>query len=126
MKIVILLARILMGLIFVIFGSNAFLHFIKAPLPSGLAGQFLLVLFQSNYVLFIGAVQVLGGVLLIVNRYVPLALALLGPVIVNILLYHGLLNHGGAGPAIFVTICWFILFFHLKQYFAGIFTPTTA
>ena len=83
MKIAAMIARILLGLVFVVFGSNAFLHFIPAIFPSGLAGQFLSVLFQSHYVLFIGGMQVLGGTLLLVNRYVPLALTLLGPVIVN-------------------------------------------
>jgi putative oxidoreductase len=80
MKIATLIARILLGLMFLVFGLNPFLHFLPAVLPSGLAGQFLNVLLQSHYVLFIGAVQVAGGVLLLVNRYVPLALTLLGPV----------------------------------------------
>ena len=86
MKIVALIARILLGLIFFVFGLNGFLNFIPmGPLPSGLAGEFMTVLFQSHYVLFVSAVQLAGGVLLLVNRYVPLALVLLGPVIVNIL-----------------------------------------
>jgi putative oxidoreductase len=126
MKIVMLIARLLLGLIFVFFGLNAFLHFLAAPLPSGLAGQFLTALFQSNYVVFIGAVQVIGGALLLVNRYVPLALTLLGPVIVNILLYHLLLDHANAGPAILVTILWALLFFHLRQYFSGLFVQRTS
>src|SRR6266436_6465274 len=85
MKIAALIARLLLGLIFVVFGLNPFLRFIPATLPPGLAGDFLNVLIQSHYVLFIGAVQVAGGALLLLNRYVPLALTLLGPVIVNIL-----------------------------------------
>ena len=97
MKVATLIARILVGLVFVVFGSNAFLNFIHAPLPSGLAGQFLTLLFQSHYVFFVGGVQVLGGALLLVNRYVPLGITLLGPVIFNILLYHLLLDHTG-GP----------------------------
>jgi putative oxidoreductase len=56
MKVATLIARFLVGLVFVVFGSNAFLNFIHAPLPSGLAGQFLTVLFQSHYVFFVGGV----------------------------------------------------------------------
>jgi hypothetical protein len=71
------------------------LQFLKGPTPGGLGGQFLQALFQSHYGLAIGAVQVVGGALLLINRYVPLALTILGPVIVNILLFHLLLNHEG-------------------------------
>jgi putative oxidoreductase len=126
MKIATLIARILLGLMFLVFGLNPFLHFLPAVLPSGLAGQFLNVLLQSHYVLFIGAVQVAGGVLLLVNRYVPLALTLLGPVIVNILLYHLLLDHAGASLAIIVTIFWGVLFFRHRQYFSGLFVQKTS
>ena len=121
MKIAVLIARILMGLIFVFFGLNGFLQFIKAPLPSGLAGQFLLVFFQSHWVLFVSAVQLVGGLLLLVNRFVPLALALLGPVIVNIILYHLLLSPAAAQLAVVVTILWIFLFYRYRQYFSGIF-----
>ncbi|MGB2888338.1 MAG: hypothetical protein WBC04_11625 [Candidatus Acidiferrales bacterium] len=126
MKIATLIARILLGLVFFVFGLNAFLNFIPAVLPSGLAGQFVTVLLQSHYVVFIGAFQVAGGALLLVNRYVPLALTLLGPVIVNILLYHLLLDHTGAGVAIVVAILWGILAFRHRQYFSSLFVQRTS
>jgi len=81
----------------------------------------LLVLFQSHWVLFVSAVQLVGGLVLLVNRFVPLALALLGPVIVNIILYHLLLTPAGAQLAVVVTILWIFLFYRYRQYFAGIF-----
>jgi len=71
MKVATLIARVLVGLVFFVLGLNPFLHFIPAVLPADLGGQFLNLLFQSHYVLFIGAVQVAGGVLLLTNRYVP-------------------------------------------------------
>ena len=123
MKIAVVIARILMGVVFVFFGLNGFLQFLKAPLPTGLAGQFLMALFQSHYVWFICAVQIVGGVLLLVNRYVPLALTLLGPVIVNIILYHLLLNPAAAQLAVVVTILWFFLFYRYRQNFSGLFVP---
>jgi len=114
-----------MGLIFVFFGLNGFLQFMKAPMPTGLAGEFLTVLFQSHYVLFICVVQIVGGLLLLVNRYVPLALTLLGPLIVNIILYHLLLNPAAAQLAVVVTICWFFLFYRYRQNFSGLFVQKT-
>lgn len=121
MKIVVLIVRLLLGLVFLAFGLNAYLQFLKGPIPGGLAGQFLQALSQSHYVLAIGAVQAVGGALLLINRYVPLALTILGPVVVNILLYHVLLNHEGIGGALIVAGFWLVLFFHLRQYFCGIF-----
>jgi putative oxidoreductase len=122
MKIVVLIARILLGLVFLVFGLNGFLLFIPmGPMPTGLAGQFITVLFQSHYVLVVSALQIAGGVLLLVNRYVPLGLTILGPIIVNILCYHLLLNHMGLGLAIVVAILWGIIAFHHRQSFAGLF-----
>jgi putative oxidoreductase len=121
MEIAVIVAQVLLGLIFVFFGLNGFLQFLKAPLPTGLAGQFLIALFQSHYVWFVCAVQIVGGVLLLVNRYVPLALTLLGPVIVNIIFYHLVLSSAGAQLAVVVTILWFFLFYRYRQSFLGLF-----
>src|SRR3981189_2902882 len=112
MKIVTFIARLLLGLIFVVFGLNGFLNFLNmGPMPSGLAGQFIGALALSHYYWVVAALQVAGGVLLLVNRYVPLALVLLGPVIVNIILYHLLLYRTGLLIAIIVAILWGILAF---------------
>ena len=122
MRIAALIARYLLGLIFVVFGLNGFLHFIPmGPPPTGLAGQFIGALVQSNYFSVVAALQIAGGVLLLVNRYVPLGLVLLGPVIVNILLYHLFLNPVGMGMAVLVTALWFIVFYAHRQAFSGIF-----
>ena len=122
MKIAVVIARILMGAIFVFFGANGLHPFLPmGPMPTGLAGQFFVVFFQSHWVMFVAATQVVGGLLLLVNRYVPLALALLGPVIMNIILYHALLNHAGAQLAVVVTILWLFLFYRYRANFAGLF-----
>lgn len=121
MKIATIVAQVLMGLVFVVLGSNAFLHFIPAVLPPGPGGDFLKLLFATHYVLFVGAVQVIGGALVLSNRYVSLGLALLGPVLVNILLFHGLLSHEGWQPGVVMAILWIFLFFRYKANFAGIF-----
>ena len=127
MKIVVLIARILMGLIFFVFGLNGFLHFIPmGPMPTGLAGEFIGVLFKSHYVYFVSAVQAVGGALLLVNRYVPFGLTLLGPVIVNILLFHLLMDLKGLPLAAVVAILWGIVAYRNRQYFAGLFVQKTA
>jgi putative oxidoreductase len=122
MKIVTLIARLLLGLIAVVFGLNGFLNFLNmGPMPSGLAGQFIVALAVSHYFWVVAALQVVGGALLLVNRFVPLALVLLGPVIVNIILYHVFLNPTGIALAIVVVILWLIVFYSYRQYFSGIF-----
>src|ERR1700680_4512111 len=127
MKIAALIARILLGLIFLVFGLNGFLQFIPVgTLPPGLAGQFVSVLLQSHYVYFISFFQLAGGVLLLANRYVPLGLTLLGPVIANILAYHLLMDQRGLPLASVVLILWGILAFRHRQYFAGLFVKRTS
>jgi len=126
MKIVTLIARLLLGLIFVVLGLNGFLNFLSmGPMPAGLAGQFVGALVLSHYFWVVAALQIAGGALLLVNRFVPLALVLLGPVIVNIILYHAFLNPTGAPLAIVVVILWLIVFYGHRQYFSGIFVQRT-
>lgn len=121
MRIVTLVARLLLGLVFVVFGLNGFLQFLDmGPLPSGLAGQFIVALFQSHYFWVVAALEVVGGALLLVNRYVPLGLVLLGPVIVNILLYHIFLNPAGMIMALVVAILWLIVFYAHRAIFSGV------
>jgi len=126
MKIASLIARLLLGLIFVVFGLNGFLNFLSmGPMPTGVAGQFLGALFQSHYLHAVAAVQVVGGLLLLVNRFVPLALVLLGAVIANIFFYHLFMNFEGIPMAILVLILWVIVFYRHRQYFSGIFVQRT-
>ena len=82
------LARILLGLIFLVFGVNGFFRFIPVPTFH----PFVAILVASGYIYLIKTIEVAGGLLLLVNRFVPLALLLLGPDIVNILAYHLLLD----------------------------------
>ena len=126
MKIVSTIARYLLGLIFLTFGLNGFLHFIPMPPPKGLAAQFGGAIFASHYWVVIFSIQVLGGVLLLVNRFVPLALILLGPVIVNIFFFHALMAPEGLPLAIVVVALWSILAVRYKQYLSGIFVQRAA
>ena len=122
MKIVTMIARILLGLVFVVFGLNGFLNFLNTgPAPTGLAGQFLGALILSHYYWVVAALQIAGGALLLVNRFVPLALVLIGPIIVNIICFHVFMNPSGAPPAAVVKVLWLIVFYRNRQHFSGIF-----
>jgi uncharacterized membrane protein YphA (DoxX/SURF4 family) len=74
MKVAALIARLLLGLVFLVFGLNGFLNFLPLPALTGLAGQFIDVLAASHFMVFVFTVEMLGGLLLLVNRFVPLAL----------------------------------------------------
>jgi len=121
MKIFTIIARVLLGLVFVIFGSNAFLHFLPMPpLPQGVAGEYLHAFFASGYVYFIGGFQVIGGLLLLIGRFVPLGLTILGAIIVNICLFHILMAPEGLTTAIVVTILELFLVWRYRDAFRGI------
>jgi uncharacterized membrane protein YphA (DoxX/SURF4 family) len=120
MKIATLIARILLGLLFLVFGLNGFLHFIPMAPPAGLAGQYMGALFLSHYLVAVFLLQTIGGALLLANRFVPLALVLLGPVLVNILLFHALMAPEGLPIALFATVLWAILFYSVRRTFAGV------
>jgi putative oxidoreductase len=115
------IARYLAGVIFLTFGLNGFLNFIPLPPPVGIAGQFMGALFASHYLWVIFAFQVVPAVLLLVNRYVPLAVAILAPVIVNILVFHALMAPGGLPLALFVAVLWVLIFVDVRPAFAGLF-----
>src|SRR5437870_2990367 len=120
MKTIIVIARFLLGLIFLTFGLNGFLHFLPASLPSGTAGQFVGALFVSHYLVPIFLLQIISAVLLLINRYVPLALTLLAPIIVNILLFHLLMALNGLPLALVVTALWIVVFLSVHSAFAGL------
>ena len=126
MKTTIVIARFLLGLIFFTFGLNGFLHFIPASLPSGTAGQFVGALFVSHYLVAVFLLQLVAAVLLLINRYVPLALALLAPIIVNILLFHLLMAPSGLALAIVVTVLWIVVFLSVRSAFTGLWQPRIA
>jgi putative oxidoreductase len=125
MRIASLIARLLLGLVFLVFGLNGFLQFLHMPPPTGLALQFVGVLFASHFYVLIFGVQVLGGLLILFNRFAPLALILLGPVIVNIICFHALMAPAGLPLAFVVTLLWAIVAIHNKQQLSGIFAPGT-
>ena len=121
MKIAIIIARTLLGLIFVVFGLNAFLQFIPLPPPQGLAGDFMKALFVSHYYYVVAILQIAGGAICLLGRFVPLGLTLLCPVIVNILLFHIFLEPSGLPLAVVVSVLALFLLWAYRQSFGGLF-----
>ena len=121
MRTVSLIARYLAGAIFLVVGLNGFLNFIHFPPPTGVAAQFMGALYVSHYLYVIFAFQVVAGVLLLINRYVPLAVALLAPVLVNILTFHVLMAPSGLPLAVLVAALWALIFIDVRPAFSGLF-----
>lgn len=124
MKVVSMIARYLLGLMFLVFGLNSFLNFIHAgPMPAGPAGDFSKVLTSTHYFYVVGSLMVISGLLFLIGRFVPLALTLIGPVIVNILLFHLFMAPSTIGPGVVTAILWFLVFWQHRSAFAGLFRP---
>jgi hypothetical protein len=120
MKIVSIVARFLLGFVFVVFGLNGILNFIPMPPPTGIAGQFVGALFLSHYLFVIMFIQIVGGILLIANRFVPLGLTLLAPVVANIFFFHAFMDPTGLPRAAVVIILWLVVAYSVRSAFAGI------
>ena len=128
MKIVSVIARYLLGLIFIVFGLNGFLNFIhQPPPPNPLALQFLGSVSESHFAAFFFAIQLLGGLLLLSGYFVPLALTLLAAELYNILAFHLTLAPASIPPALVASVLWVLVFLQYRQSFRGIFSakPTT-
>lgn len=122
MKVATIILRILLGLVFLIFGLNKIHTFFNAgPMPTGPAADFLGALIATKYFVVIGFLEALGGLLLVGNRFVPLALTILGPIIVNIFLYGLLMDNHGIPMAGAITAVWLFLFWRYKNNFTPLF-----
>jgi uncharacterized membrane protein YphA (DoxX/SURF4 family) len=122
MKLAATIARFLLGLMFTVFGANGFLHFIPQPPPANpLALQYMIVLGSSHQFVLVFLIQLIAGLLLLSGFFVPLALVLLAPVIVNIVMYHLTLDPGGLPPGALAAILWLVVFFNVRGAFAPLF-----
>ena len=115
-------ARLLLGLMFTVFGLNGFFHFIHQPPPSSeTAMQYMGAMAHGGMFPFIFGLQLVGGLLMLAGVFVPIALVLLGPVIVNILLFHALMAPSEIGPGLLALVLWLVVFYGTRDSFAGIF-----
>jgi len=125
MKYVIVIVRLLLGLMFVVFGSNAFFKFMGPPpkMPDQ-AYAFITAMMSSGYMYVVAVLQVLGGLCLVLGaRFVPLGLTLLGPIIVNIVLFHVFLEPSGMPIAVVTAALSLFLLWIYRFKFPAIFQP---
>ncbi|HXC96179.1 MAG TPA: hypothetical protein VNU92_10785 [Edaphobacter sp.] len=123
MKIVSLIARYLLGLMFTVFGLNGFLNFIHQPPPTNpVAIQFFVAVGTSHFAAFFFAAQVIGGLLLLAGVFVPLALTVLAAELYNILAFHLTLSPGIA-PALVACVLWVLVFLRYRSSFRGVLAP---
>ena len=121
MKIVSIIARYLLGLLFVVFGLNGFLNFIHQPPPANpLALQFLVAVSASHFAAFFFAMQVIGGLLLLSGFFVPLALTVLAAELYNILAFHLTFAPASIAPALVASVLWVLVFLQYRNSFNGI------
>jgi len=120
MKIITTIARLLLGIVFVVFGLNAFLNFIPMPPPRGAGGSMMMILFSSHYLYAVKSFEIVGGLLLLIGRYTSLGLTLLLPVIVNILFFDLFLDSSGLPLGLFIAGLALFLLYAFRRSFAGL------
>ena len=123
-----LVARILLGLVFFVFGLNGFLHFLTMPPMPEEAGALMGALGATGYFFpVLKIVETVSGALLLSGMFVPLALILLAPVIVQIFLFHAVLAPGGIGlPIVIVVLEAYLGFVAYRSSFSGVLSAKPA
>jgi uncharacterized membrane protein YphA (DoxX/SURF4 family) len=117
----------LLGLIFIIFGLNGFLNFIKQPPPPDpLAVHFFTAVIGSHYAHVFFAFQLIAGLLLLSGFLVPVALTILAAESVNILTLHATMAPDGFTPGLVATALWIIVFLQYWSSFTPLFRPKPA
>jgi hypothetical protein len=120
------IARILLGLIFLVLGLNGFFFFIPTPPITGFAAAFFNTMLASHYSVMVFGVQVIAAVMLLSDRYVPLALVTIAAVLANVLDFHIAMQPSGLPLPLFTTLLWFIVAWPLRSHFALLFARKVA
>jgi uncharacterized membrane protein YphA (DoxX/SURF4 family) len=110
--------RILLGLGFTVFGLNYFLEFMAQPPPPAAAAAFLGAFVTSKFLALVKVIEVGAGLLLLANRYVPLALTMLAPILVGMVYFHARLAPDGIVPALVFMAIEVVLAWSYRAAFA--------
>ena len=118
MKTATIIARVLLGLIFLVFGCNGFLHFLHMPPPTNpLAEQYFNALAITGYLSVVFALEIVGGLLLLLGIFVPVGLTILSPIIVNTLLFHACMAPAGLPlPIVCALLAIFLIWRHWDSF----------
>jgi hypothetical protein len=121
-----IVARVVLGLPLFVFGLNGFLHFLPEPHMPAAAASFATALFSRPYMLaLVKGTEVIAGALLLSNRYVPLALALVAPVVVNIVAFHAFLAPAGLAVPLLLLAAELYLAWSYRSAFAPMLRAVT-
>ncbi|OJJ16969.1 hypothetical protein BKI52_30085 [marine bacterium AO1-C] len=112
--------RVLLGLFMVVIGLNKFLVFIEIPNPPGDGGKLMQVYITSGFLKLVGVLEFLGGVALLINKFVPLALTIITAIMFNATVFHGLHDPAGTGAAAFCLLLSLALIYGNKERFSGL------
>lgn len=124
MKIAMVIVRTLTGLLFVLASATYFLNLVPQPELSGPMKTFNEGLAASGYFFtLLKATELICGIALVVGRYVPLALVVLAPIVVNIFCVHLFLDRAGLPIAVFLVLAMFFLAYYYRANFAAILRP---
>ncbi len=125
MKVAALVCRYLLGLAFTVFGLNGFLHFIhQPPFPPGSdAAAVTGSMSHAGYLPVVFAVQLACGLAVLAGLYVPLALVVVAPVLVNIVLFHATMAPAGLLPGAVLAVLWVVVAVRHRAAFAGLVQP---
>lgn len=129
MKIAIIICRVLLGAGFVVFGLNIMHPFLPAPQPpaGSLTAQFMAVMGPTHWMMLVGFLQFLGGLLVLIGGTAPMGLVILGPILVNVLAFHIFLEGGqGIAPGLVFTALEVFLIYAYRRYFRAIFTTNAS
>jgi putative oxidoreductase len=120
------IARILLGLIFLVIGLNGFLFFMPTPPITGPAATFFNLMISSHYSVLVFGVQVIAAIMLLTDQFVPLALVALAAVLANVLDFHITMQPAGLPLPLFTTLLWFVVAWPLRSHFALLFARRVA
>lgn len=110
--------QILLGLFMVIIGLNKFLVFIEIPNPPGDGGELMQIYISSGFLQLVGILEMLGGIALLINKFIPLALTIITAIMFNATVFHGLHDPAGIGAAAICLLMSIILVYAHKEGFA--------
>lgn len=124
MKLAFTIVRVVMALIYLVYGLNFFIHFFPGSLPVGRAGDFEGGLIHSGYFFeYMKAMQIAAGILLFANRYVAFVLVIMFPISLNIFLFHAFLLSKGLVVAIILVLANSILLYAYRKYYLALLVP---
>ncbi|MEO1258685.1 MAG: DoxX family membrane protein [Bacteroidota bacterium] len=117
---VFMVLRVLLGLFMVVLGLNKFFVFIEIPSPSGDGGELMQIYITSGFLKLIGVLEFLGGIALLVNKFVPLALTFITAIMFNAAVFHGLHDPAGIGGAVVALALSLALVYANKERFSSL------